>query len=90
MQELMAADLRPGLSKIGVPLLEIGPFDAKLDPQNPYSPATTLEQKQSYYASLLVGDPTAKVVIVDNSRHFIMLDQPEKLFAAIDAFLASL
>jgi pimeloyl-ACP methyl ester carboxylesterase len=90
MQELMAADLRSDLSKIAVPLLEIGPFDAKLDPQNPYSPATTLEQKQAYYASLFAGDPTAKVVIIDNSRHFIMLDQPEKLFAAIDAFLASL
>jgi pimeloyl-ACP methyl ester carboxylesterase len=90
MQEMMAADLRPALSKIGVPLLEIGPFDATLDPLNPYNPMKTLQQKQAYYESLFAGDPTAKVVMIDDSRHFIMLDQPEKLFAAIDAFLASL
>lgn len=90
MSELMAADLRPDLSKVSVPLLEIGPFDATLDPNNPFTPMPTLQQKQAYYASLFTNDPTAKVVIVDDSRHFIMLDQPEKLFAAIDAFLASL
>lgn len=90
MQEMLAADLRPDLSKVTVPLLEIGPFDATIDPQAPYNPLTTLQQKQAYYQSLFAGDPTAKVVIIDNSRHFIMLDQPEKLFAAIDNFLASL
>ncbi len=89
MQEVMSADLRPDLSKIGVPLLEIAPFDASIDPGNPYKPMQTLQQKQAYYQSLLAGDPTAKVVMIDDSRHFIMLDQPAKLFAAIDAFLAS-
>jgi pimeloyl-ACP methyl ester carboxylesterase len=90
MQEMMSADLRPDLSKITVPLLEIGPFDTALDPKDPYTPLATAQQKQAYYQSLFAGDPTAKVVIVDNSRHFIMLDQPEKLFAEIDSFLASL
>jgi pimeloyl-ACP methyl ester carboxylesterase len=89
-EELMTADLRPDLSKISVPLLEIGPFDATLDPNNPYNPLATLQQKQAYYQSLFAGDSTAKVVMIDDSRHFIMLDQPDKLFAAIDAFLASL
>ena len=32
--------------------------------------------------------PNVMAVRVDGSRHFIMLDQPEKLFAAIDSFLA--
>jgi pimeloyl-ACP methyl ester carboxylesterase len=90
MSELMAADLRPDLSKVSVPLLEIGPFDSTLDPNNPFTPMPTLQQKQAYYASLFTNDPTAKVVIIDDSRHFIMLDQPEKLFTAIDAFLAAL
>lgn len=90
MQELMASDLRPDLSKITVPLLEIGPFDSTLDPNSQFSPMQTLQQKQAYYASLFANDPTAKVVMIDDSRHFIMLDQPEKLFAAIDAFLAGL
>jgi pimeloyl-ACP methyl ester carboxylesterase len=90
MTELMSSDLRPNLSHITVPFLEIGPFDATLDPMNPYSPQTTLAQKQAYYQSLFVGDPTAQVVMIDDSRHFVMLDQPAKLFAAIDAFLAAL
>jgi len=88
MQELMAADIRPSLSKITVPVLEIGPFDATIDPENPYNPMATLASKQAYYQSLLAVDPSAKVVMIDDSRHFIMLDQPEKLFAAIDSFLA--
>jgi pimeloyl-ACP methyl ester carboxylesterase len=88
MQELMAADIRHGLSKISVPLWEIGPFDATIDPENPYNPMATLASKQAYYQGLLEGDPSAKVVMIDDSRHFIMLDQPERLFAAIDSFLA--
>jgi D-alanyl-D-alanine carboxypeptidase len=87
LQEMMSADLRPNLSKVSVPLLEIGPFEADVDPANPYNPMPTLPQKQAYYQSLFAGDPTAKVVMIDDSRHFIMLDQPTKLFAAIDAFL---
>ena len=90
MQEMMSSDIRPALSKINVPLLEIAPFDATVDPNNPFTPWSTLQQKQTYYQSLLAGDPTAKVVMIDDSRHFIMLDQPAKLFAAIDTFLATL
>jgi pimeloyl-ACP methyl ester carboxylesterase len=90
MQELMSADLRPGLSNVTVPLLEIGPFDASIDPLNPYSPTQSVTEKQAYYQQLLAADPAAKVQMVDDSRHFIMLDQPAGLFAAIDAFLAPL
>jgi pimeloyl-ACP methyl ester carboxylesterase len=89
LQEMLAGDLRPQLSQITVPLLEIGPFDASVDAQNPFHPMSTSAQKQTYYQSLLAGDPTAKVVMIDDSRHFIMLDQPAALYAAIDAFLAS-
>lgn len=90
MQELMSADLRPDLSKIRVPLLEIAPFDATIDPNNPYIPMYTLQQKRAYYQGLVGGDPSAKVVVIEDSRHFVMLDQPEKLFAAMDGFLATL
>jgi pimeloyl-ACP methyl ester carboxylesterase len=90
MQELLAADLRPKLSQIAVPLLEIAPFDATVDPQNPFHPWPTSGKKQAYYASLFAADPHAKVVMIDDSRHFVMLDQPAALYAAIDAFLASL
>lgn len=90
MQELLESDLRPGLSHVTVPLLEIAPFDVTFDPMNRFHPMATSQEKQSYYASLFTGDPAVKVVMVDNSRHFIMLDQPAALFTAIDAFLASL
>lgn len=90
MTEMMSADLRPGLPRVTVPLLEIGPFDAGVDPKNPYVPMATLAQKQAYYQSLFPGASTARVVMIDDSRHFVMLDQPEKLFSAIDAFLAAL
>jgi pimeloyl-ACP methyl ester carboxylesterase len=90
MQELLDSDLRPALSRITVPLLEIAPFDATVDAQNPARPLKTSEEKQAYYASLLAGDPTAKVQMIDDSRHFVMLDQPAAFYAAIDAFLAKL
>ncbi len=76
---MMSADIRPGLANVKVPLLEIGPFDATVDPNNPFTPMPTLAAKQTYYAKLLANDPTAKVEMVDNSRHFIMLDQPAQL-----------
>jgi pimeloyl-ACP methyl ester carboxylesterase len=90
MQELLGADLRPQLSRITVPLLEIAPFDASVDAQNPYHPMTSSQEKKAYYAGLLAGDPTATVIAIDDSRHFVMLDRPAALYAAIDAFLAKL
>ncbi len=89
MKEMLSADIRPDLPKVTVPLLLMGPFDAAIDPQNPYVPETTSSAKQAYYSKLIAGDPKAKVVIIDDSRHFIMLDQPAAFYAALDAFLAS-
>lgn len=90
MQEMLAADLRPQLSQITVPLMEIAPFDASVDAQNPYHPLASSAEKKAYYASLFAGDPTATVVTIDDSRHFVMLDQPAAFYAAVDAFLAKL
>ena len=73
-----------------MPLLEIGPFDASIDPLNPYTPMPALPQKQTYYQSLFAGDSSARVVMIDNSRHFVMLDQPVQLYAALDSFLAGI
>jgi pimeloyl-ACP methyl ester carboxylesterase len=90
LDEMMSADLRPNLAKITVPFTLIGPFDASIDPRNPYTPMETVTAKGAYYRSLVAADPRAKVVMIDDSRHFIMLDQPAKLFAAVDAFLSNL
>ena len=89
MLQDMTMDLRPQLNAIGIPVLEITPFDPSFDPKGPARTATAA-QKQAYYASLLAGDSTAKVEVVPNSRHFIMYDQPRALHADIEQFIGTL
>ena len=79
-------DLRPQLNNVRVPILEIGPYDPMLE-KTLFRDAAA---KQAYYASLLSNDATAKVEIVEDSRHFIMYDQPGRLHAALAAFLQTL
>lgn len=71
--EDVSMDLRPALSQIAVPFTEIVPGSALVP----------------YYKSLLAGDASAQVVPVENSRHFVMYDQPQALHAAIAEFLAN-
>lgn len=87
MQQDLTMDLRPGLASVRIPLLEIAPFDPQFDPKTPAALASA-SQKQAYYASLLAGDPSAAVLTIAPSRHFVMYDQPAKLDAAIASFLA--
>lgn len=89
MLQDMTMDLRPQLNAISAPVLEITSFDPSFDPKGPAHIASTA-QKQAYYASLLAGDSTAKVQVIENSRHFIMYDQPQALHAAIAQFITSL
>ena len=89
MEQDMAMDLRPQLNAITTPVLEITSFDPTFDPKGPGHIASTA-QKQAYYASLLAGDSTAKVEVVDNSRHFIMYDQPQALHSDIAQFIGTL
>ncbi|MBV8363793.1 MAG: hypothetical protein JO193_04445, partial [Candidatus Eremiobacteraeota bacterium] len=58
-----------------------------IDPQNPQTPFKTAAQKQQYYTGLLANAKTAKVTLVNDSRHFIMYDQPEQFYALVQAFL---
>ena len=85
LREDLLADLRPGLAKITIPLLEIVPFNA---PDLAGQPLTYNEtQKVEYYRTLLTGAPKLQVVSVAPARHFAMLDQPDKVFAIVDGFL---
>jgi pimeloyl-ACP methyl ester carboxylesterase len=88
--ELYAADLRPQLSNIAVPLLELMPFDATLDPNNPQTPWKTVAQKQQYYMGLLANAKTVKIAVVNDSRHFIMYDQPQQFYTLVQNFLGNL
>ncbi|PZR59478.1 MAG: alpha/beta hydrolase [Candidatus Meridianibacter frigidus] len=87
MNEMMGADLRPQLGNVKVPLLEVVPFDATLDPVRPFGAIKTTAEKDAYYKSLLAGDPTAKTAVVNDSRHFVMFDQPNALYGIVDDFL---
>lgn len=90
MTELLTTDLRPKLNRVRVPLEEIVPFDASLDPFNPQAPFKTAAGKLAYYQALLANDKTATVVPIEDSRHFVMFDQPEAFYAAVQTFLNAL
>ncbi|MGH7022947.1 MAG: alpha/beta fold hydrolase [Caulobacteraceae bacterium] len=76
----MELDLRPGLSAITTPITLVYPF----------SPAMGVPVKawDGFYAAAYAAAPSVKLERVDDSRHFIMLDQPATFAADLDAFLA--
>jgi len=79
MLEDLQTDIRPEMAKIKTPALLLYPYDA------------TLQHDQAQYDALYKGAyasmPNVKIVRIDDSRHFIMYDQPEKLDAAVEGFL---
>lgn len=76
--ELMTTDIRPQLPNITTPVWAV----YAVDHSGPAPLAPTLWAHE--YAAL----PDVKLEAVENSRHFIMFDQPERLNALIDRFLA--
>jgi pimeloyl-ACP methyl ester carboxylesterase len=87
LQADLAADLRPNLAKITVPVLEIAPYSPAEG--NPAAAMHYTEpEKAEYYRSLLAGVAKLDVVTIAPARHFVMLDQPERFQKALDDFLA--
>jgi pimeloyl-ACP methyl ester carboxylesterase len=87
LYEDLTNDLRPNLSKITIPFLEIMPYNPS-DAVPPY--AYTQEQTLAFYNSLVAGAPKVTVVAVAPARHFVMFDQPEAFYKVITRFLSSL
>lgn len=81
----VSSDFRAGLKNVTVPLLEIAPYEA-----SPRSPIQSAQALQAYYASLIAGAPYAQVQVIEDSRHFVMYDQPERFDAALSAFVKTL
>ena len=81
MTEDMVLDLRPGLPAIKTPMTLVYPFDA--------AAGMPLAQWDGLYKGQYAPLTTLNMVRVDDSKHFIMYDQPDKFAAALDAFLAS-
>ena len=79
MYEGMTTDIRPQLPKIKIPVTMLYPWDAL----SGFPQAATDRLYQENYAAL----PNKKIIRMDDSFHFIMLDQPEKFAAQVDLFL---
>jgi pimeloyl-ACP methyl ester carboxylesterase len=77
--EVMTTDMRPQLHEIKVPVTILYPWDASKG----ISKAARDKLYQENYAAL----PNKKFVRIDDSYHFIMLDQPDAFAAQVDAFL---
>jgi pimeloyl-ACP methyl ester carboxylesterase len=86
LEEDLTADLRPNLSKISIPTLEIMPYDAAFYASFGLSEAANL----AFYRSLVAGAPYARVAVISPARHFAMLDQPDAFYALLTQFLSSL
>ena len=79
--EDMLLDLRPGLPAISAPVTVLFP-----DHVSPNAPAGLMEAARASAYGLV---PEKSIIIVEQSRHFIMWDQPTKFADALDAFLAN-
>jgi len=81
MRELITTDLRPELPAITVPVevLYVKFNDARMTP----------EITDAIYHGAFAGLPGVKLQRIDDSAHFIMLDQPEAFYAALDAFVSA-
>ena len=80
-RELIVTDLRPELSKITAPteVLYVKFNDPRM------TDAITDAIYQMSFATL----PGAKLKRIDDSAHFIMLDQPQAFYGDLDAFLSA-
>jgi pimeloyl-ACP methyl ester carboxylesterase len=79
MYEDMTTDLRPQLKKIKAPVTMLYPWDA----QSGFPREATDKLYRENFAAL----PDAKLLCIEDSFHFIMLDQPDKFAAQVDIFL---
>lgn len=77
MYEIMTTDLRPRLGALKVPVTMLYPVDP---------PVVTAEMAKGIYPVQYAAAPDVTFVPVEGSRHFIMLDQPDAMNAALAAF----
>ncbi len=76
--EVLTTDIRPELSKIKAPVTLLYPYDSVVGSE---------EMVTALYTDAYKGLAGLTMKRIDNSRHFIMLDQPDKFADAVTAFL---
>jgi pimeloyl-ACP methyl ester carboxylesterase len=79
MAEDMTTDLRGDVATIKTPTLMIYPYDVTAVPD--------VTKIAAVYETAYKSMPNVKLVRIDDSRHFIMYDQPAKFDAAVEEFL---
>ena len=77
--EDMTTDMRSEVATIKTPTLMIYPYDASAVPD--------VTKIDAVYQTAYKSMPNVKLVRIDDSRHFIMYDQPAKLDAAVEGYL---
>lgn len=80
MYEVMTTDMRGELAAVQTPLTVLYAYDGAMGPQ---------AQIDAVWQSAYAAAPQARVLRIDDSRHFIMLDQPEAFHASVASFLAA-
>jgi pimeloyl-ACP methyl ester carboxylesterase len=77
--ELMVTDLRPELPRIRVPfsVLYVLPANAPMPP----------EQFDAAMRKLYASAPNARLTRIDDSNHFIQIDQPARFVTEVDALM---
>ncbi|HEY3915522.1 MAG TPA: alpha/beta hydrolase [Verrucomicrobiae bacterium] len=79
MYEDFTTDLRPKLKDIKTPVTMLYPYDSGMNQEQ--------ETVDAMYRDNFAALPNKKLVRIDNSMHFIMLDQPDEFAKQVDAFL---
>jgi pimeloyl-ACP methyl ester carboxylesterase len=79
LYEVMTTDLRADLHKIKAPVTLLYPWDT--------SSGFPREATDKLYHDNFASLPGAKLVCIEDSLHFIMLDQPAKFAIQLDTFL---
>lgn len=77
--ELMITDLRPELDRIRAPIEIVYAYDALFG-----VPASSVDEM---YRRAYTNAPDIHFTRIDDSFHFIMLDQPERFSSAVQSFL---
>lgn len=80
--EMMGKDLRQSISKINVPLRIVVPFHT-----NPYFPDYNIDMAEQMYRLQYSAAQDTEFRIIDNAKHFVMFDQPDKFIEALKDFL---
>jgi pimeloyl-ACP methyl ester carboxylesterase len=78
--ELIVTDLRPELANIRAPLTVL----YVIPPQMPL----TVEQYDGFMRASYASVPTARIVKIEESYHFIMIDQFDRFMSEVNTFLA--